>query len=131
MSETDSRTDQSPNALDSAMGLNIRARRNAQRMSQTTLAAAVGISCQQIQKYERGRSSVSFSRLVDIAHALDCRVANLIGELDEGVPCPVFRQDMAHLRGDTGGRLIAAYAVLPIGLRKTVLRLVREIARGR
>jgi transcriptional regulator with XRE-family HTH domain len=130
MLETASRTDQSPNALDGAMGLNIRARRKALRMSQTTLATAVGVTFQQIQKYERGGNRVSFSRLVDIAHALDCRVANLIGEMDEWVPRPVFRRDTAHLREDTGGRLIAAYALLPVGLRKAVLNLVREIAKA-
>ena len=48
-------------------------------VSQTALAEAIGVTFQQIQKYERGFNRVSFSRLVDIAHAFDCRVVDLIG----------------------------------------------------
>lgn len=61
-------------------------------MSQTALANAVGVTFQQIQKYERGFNRVSFSRLVDIAHALDCRVLDLIGDVDDAsIPSPLVR----------------------------------------
>ena len=61
-----------PNALDIALGNRIRQRRKGLGVSQTTLAEAIGLTFQQVQKYERGFNRVSFSRLVDIAHALDC-----------------------------------------------------------
>jgi transcriptional regulator with XRE-family HTH domain len=49
-----------------ALGLRIRQRRKALSVSQTALADAIGLTFQQVQKYERGFNRVSFSRLVDI-----------------------------------------------------------------
>jgi transcriptional regulator with XRE-family HTH domain len=120
----------SPNRLDVALGLRIRQRRKALNVSQTALADAIGLTFQQIQKYERGFNRVSFSRLVDIAHALDCRVIDLVGDLDDAsIPSPLFRQDTAHLREAGAPDLLAAYAAAPPTLRKAVLRLVQEIAK--
>lgn len=120
----------SPNKLDVALGLRIRQRRKGLGVSQTALAEAVGLTFQQIQKYERGFNRVSFSRLVDIAHALDCRVTDLIGDLDDGaMPSPLFRQDTAHLRESGAPELLAAYAAAPPSLRRVILKLVAEIAR--
>ena len=119
-----------PNRLDVALGLRIRQRRKALGVSQTALADAIGLTFQQIQKYERGFNRVSFSRLVDIAHALDCRVVDLIGDLDDAtIPSPLFRQDTAHLRESGAPELLAAYAAAPASLRKVVLKLVLEIAK--
>src|SRR5277367_4163821 len=122
--------EQSPNRLDVALGLRIRQRRKTLGVSQTALAEAVGLTFQQIQKYERGFNRVSFSRLVDIAHALDCRVIDLIGDLDDAsIPSPLFRQDTAHLREAGAPDLLAAYAAAPPTLRKAILKLVLEIAK--
>lgn len=52
-----------PSRLDVALGLQIRRRRKALGVSQTALAEAIGLTFQQIQKYERGFNRVSFSRL--------------------------------------------------------------------
>ena len=131
LSDSSSGRDKVPNALDVAMGLHIRSRRNALKMSQTALATAVGVTFQQIQKCERGGNRVSFSRLVGIAHVLQCRVVSLIGEIDDGVPSPVFGRDTAHLRVDGAPELLAAFVQLPTALRKTVLKLVVEISKGR
>jgi len=126
----DSPQEHSPNRLDVALGLRIRQRRKALSVSQTALADAIGLTFQQIQKYERGFNRVSFSRLVDIAHALDCRVVDLIGDLDDaGMPSPLFRQDTAHLRESGAPELLAAYAAAPPSLRRVVLKLVTEIAK--
>jgi transcriptional regulator with XRE-family HTH domain len=119
-----------PNRLDVALGLRIRQRRKALSVSQTALANAIGLTFQQIQKYERGFNRVSFSRLVDIAHALDCRVIDMIGDLDDAsIPRPLFRQDTAHLREAGAPDLLAAYAAAPPAPRKAVLKLVQEIAK--
>jgi transcriptional regulator with XRE-family HTH domain len=123
-------TESTPNRLDVALGLRIRQRRKSLGVSQTALADAIGLTFQQIQKYERGFNRVSFSRLVDIAHALDCRVVDLIGDLDDAaIPSPLFRQDTAHLRESGAPELLAAYAAAPASLRKVVLKLVTEIAK--
>ena len=126
----DSQQEHSPNKLDVALGLRIRQRRKALGVSQTALADAIGLTFQQIQKYERGFNRVSFSRLVDISHALDCRVVDLIGDLDDaGMPSPLFRQDTAHLRESGAPELLAANAAAPPTLRRVVLKLVTEIAK--
>jgi transcriptional regulator with XRE-family HTH domain len=119
-----------PNKLDVALGLRIRQRRNSLRISQTALADGSGVTFQQIQKYERGFNRVSFSRFVDIAHTLNCRVIDLIGDLDDAsMPSPLFRQDTAHLREAGAPELLAAYAAAPQALRRTILKLVVAIAK--
>lgn len=121
-----------PHRLDVALGISIRQRRKELGISQTALAEAVGLTFQQIQKYERGFNRVSFSRLVDIAHALNCRVVDLIGDLDDvETPNPIFRQDVANLRESGASELLGAYARTPPGLRRAVLKLVLEIAKDR
>ena len=121
-----------PNRLDVALGLRIRQRRKALSVSQTALADAIGLTFQQIQKYERGFNRVSFSRLVDIAHALDCRVVDLIGDLDDAsIPSPLFRQDTAHLREAGAPDLLTAYSALPAGMRKAVLKLMVEMGKAK
>jgi transcriptional regulator with XRE-family HTH domain len=49
-------------------------------VSQTDLGQALGISFQQIQKYERGANRISASMLVKVAARLETTVANLVGE---------------------------------------------------
>ena len=70
------------NPLDIALGARIRVRRKSLGLSQDDLAVQVGLTFQQIQKYERGANRVSFSRLVEIARTLKCRAQDLIGDLD-------------------------------------------------
>lgn len=121
--------DRTPNKLDIALGLRIRERRKSLNISQTALANAVGLTFQQIQKYESGFNRVSFSRLVDIAHALGCRVIDLIGDLDDGaMPGPLFGQTTAHLRERGAPELLAAYAAMPRDLRRALLKLAVAIA---
>ena len=84
---------------------------------------------QQIQKYERGFNRVSFSRLVDIAHALNCRVVELIGDLDDSnVEQPQFRDDVASIRVEGGAELLAAYAAAPRPLQHVIRKLVQALA---
>ena len=130
MPDSDSKTDSGPHQLDKALGLRIRETRKALRISLPELANAVGLTAPQIQKYERGANRVSFSRLVDIAHALDCRGGDLIGDLDDGsVPNPTFRRD-ARRPGPPGAtELLAAYLVLPVRVRKAQVNLMIEMGK--
>jgi transcriptional regulator with XRE-family HTH domain len=59
-----------PTAVDSHVGQKIRARRIFLQMSQTEVADAVGITFQQIQKYERGANRVGASRLQQLSDVL-------------------------------------------------------------
>jgi len=69
--------DHRPHPVDVTVGRNIRTLRAARRMSQEALAAELGITFQQIQKYERGTNRVSASRLAEIALALEVGLADL------------------------------------------------------
>lgn len=66
--------------LDAALGARIKDVRTAQspRVSQLWLAQEVGCSVAQIQKYETGKTRVSFSRLCAISKALDIDVIALV-----------------------------------------------------
>ena len=72
----------SPVTADIEMGERIRARRIDQKMSQQELAAFLGISFQQIQKYEKGTNRVNANRLAVIASALNLRTEQLFQSED-------------------------------------------------
>ncbi len=63
-------TSAGPDPIDVAVGGRIRARRTALGISQTALAKALGLTFQQVQKYERGANRISASKLFEIARAL-------------------------------------------------------------
>lgn len=62
------------NPIDKLVGNNLRERRVSKGLSQEELAEVIGISYQQIQKYERGLNRISASRLVELSAALDCEI---------------------------------------------------------
>ncbi len=74
-----------PHQVDSHVGERIRRRRRAMGMSQEDLAASVGLTFQQIQKYERGSNRVSASKLYQVATTLQAPVAFFF----EGLADPV------------------------------------------
>lgn len=72
---------------DFEVGVRIRLRRRELGLSQEELAVAVGVTCQQIQKYERGENRVSASRLWEIGRALEVSTSYFFERLvdnDEG-----------------------------------------------
>src|SRR5258705_1579093 len=79
MAETSTKA---PDPMDIALGAAVRIRRRTIGISQEALAEQCGVSFQQIQKYENGANRISFSRLVQIARALKCRVIDLMDVLD-------------------------------------------------
>ncbi|HYG87199.1 MAG TPA: helix-turn-helix transcriptional regulator [Azospirillum sp.] len=64
-----------PDAVDVHVGSRIRLRRTLMGMSQTALGEAVGLTFQQIQKYEKGGNRVSASRLWQFGQVLDVPVS--------------------------------------------------------
>lgn len=74
-----------PDPIDVAVGARIRLRRQVLAVSQTALAEALGVSFQQVQKYERGVNRISASMLVRTAQRLKCSVAHLVGEEEGGI----------------------------------------------
>lgn len=88
-----------PHHVDLHVGAAIRVRRKLLGVSQTQLADALGLTFQQVQKYERGANRVSASKLYDIANFLDVDIATFF----EGLP----RKGEALGSGDAAGDLMA------------------------
>ena len=72
-----------PDEIDVAVGARIRQRRLDIGLPQGDLARALGVSFQQLQKYERGRNRVSASTLVRAALALQTTVSMLVEDEDD------------------------------------------------
>ncbi|HTT96915.1 MAG TPA: helix-turn-helix transcriptional regulator [Rhizomicrobium sp.] len=117
-----------PHPLDVALGACVRLRRKELRISQDELARAVGITFQQIQKYERGTNRISFSRLVEISDALKCSVADLVEGLDRSRPKRTDAKMIANLALPGAMELLTAYAKITQAQRKTLLKLVRQLS---
>ena len=66
--------------LDIAIGRSVTDRREAVGMTQRRLGEAIGVTFQQVQKYETGKNRIAASKLVLAAKALKCDVAELVGE---------------------------------------------------
>ena len=77
-----------PNPIDVHVGARIRLRRTLLGISQTTLADAMGLTFQQVQKYESGANRVSSSRLYDAARILDVPLPYFFDEMAAGVSAP-------------------------------------------
>ncbi|PHY12476.1 transcriptional regulator [Caulobacter sp. B11] len=67
--------DRHPNPIDLHVGARIRMRRKLLGISQEKLAEGLGLTFQQVQKYERGANRVSASKLYEIARSLQSSVA--------------------------------------------------------
>jgi transcriptional regulator with XRE-family HTH domain len=68
-------TAKSPNPTDRHVGKRVRMRRKMLSMSQTKLGTALGLTFQQVQKYEKGTNRIGASRLQQIAHALQVPIS--------------------------------------------------------
>ncbi|MBB6254911.1 helix-turn-helix domain-containing protein [Nitrospirillum iridis] len=108
-----------PNPIDVHVGSRVRLRRTLLGMSQEKLGEAIGLTFQQVQKYERGANRIGASRLFDLSRVLD-------------VPVSFFFDDMA---GDTPGDVVdevlspdMGFDADPMAKRET-LELVRAYYR--
>ncbi len=81
----ESNDERSPNPIDVHVGDRVRRRRRALGVSQEQLADKLGLTFQQVQKYERGANRISCSKLYQIASALQAHIAYFF----EGLPDPV------------------------------------------
>ena len=73
-----------PHPTDIHVGQKIRDARNAQGLSQEALGAKLGVSFQQVQKYEKGTNRVGSSRLWMISQALKVKIEYFFSDLKEG-----------------------------------------------
>lgn len=71
-----------PDPIDVSVGRRIRLRRRLLKMSQDTLALAIGVTFQQIQKYEKGENRVGCGHLWDFADALQVEISFFFEDLE-------------------------------------------------
>jgi transcriptional regulator with XRE-family HTH domain len=114
-------------ASDIAVGERIRARRNQLEMSQEDLGKALGVSFQQIQKYEKGVNRISSGRLIQIVNALQCSVTDLIGSGNSG---PIkSTQFSRYASSKEGVAIINAMAKIPSpAVRRRVIDLAESLS---
>jgi transcriptional regulator with XRE-family HTH domain len=88
-----------PNPIDAHVGTRVRLRRMLLGMSQEKLGEHLGLTFQQVQKYEKGTNRVSSSRLVDMANALDVAIPHFFQEMSAEVAqqTPSMLMDMKTL----------------------------------
>jgi transcriptional regulator with XRE-family HTH domain len=114
--------------MDIALGAAVRIRRKTLGISQEALAEQCGVSFQQIQKYENGTNRISFSRLVQIARALRCRVVDLMDVLDTpDRQAPSDLDMLSRMRTPGAVELLNAYERLNPDSRAALLTLLRTL----
>jgi transcriptional regulator with XRE-family HTH domain len=122
--------------IDVHVGRCLRARRQELGLSQMRLAEALGVTFQQIQKYERGVNRVVASRLYDLSRILDVPIEYFFAD-----PPEEELTDFAPGEEDLAGRLPAHresrelvrayYAISDPGLRKKLFDLVKTVAKAK
>jgi transcriptional regulator with XRE-family HTH domain len=126
------RTPKKPDPVDIEVGNRIRLHRLQKRLSQTALADELGVTFQQVQKYERGVNRVGAGRLTKIAQVFDVPVSALFGANDaEATAHNGQRGEQSPLRLLTvpgALRLLRAYGQLQDGrMRRCIVELVANI----
>ena len=86
-----------PNPIDVHVGLQVRLRRKELKISQEKLAETLGLTFQQVQKYERGANRISASKLYEIARTLRVSIAWFF----EGLGDPEAGRDQAMAQPET------------------------------
>ena len=115
-----------PSPIDVHVGSRIRLRRTLLGMSQERLGEALGLTFQQVQKYERGVNRVGASRLFDLSRVLDVPISFFFDDLPES---------LATSYGGNAGRRGAGFSELQDGFaddalnRRETLELVRAYYR--
>jgi transcriptional regulator with XRE-family HTH domain len=112
---------------DIVIGESIKAQRNLIEMSQDDLGQALGVSFQQIQKYEKGINRISSGRLTELATTLQCSVTDLVGGADKtsAKSTPFSR----YVASKEGVAIINAMAKISSpALRRHVINLVETLA---
>ncbi len=74
-----------PHPVDVHVGRRVRIRRTLLGLSQTSLADAIGLTFQQVQKYERGANRMGSSRLYDLARVLDVPIQYFFDDMPAAV----------------------------------------------
>lgn len=133
-----------PSPIDVHVGSRIRLRRTLLGMSQERLGEALGLTFQQVQKYERGVNRVGASRLFDLARVLDVPISFFFDDMPEPLakeyggsavrravgfaePQEGFDDETLHRR-ETLELVRAYYRITDPSVRKRVFDLIKSLA---
>ena len=125
-----------PNPIDKHVGSRVRMRRMMLGMSQEKLGAALGLTFQQVQKYEKGTNRIGASRLMQISETLQVPVAFFYEGAPSGLAegsgfgeaqSPAYVSDF--LATSDGLALVKAFQQIPDSkVRRRIVDLVQAIA---
>jgi len=125
-----------PNPTDKHVGSRVRMRRMMLNMSQEKLGDALGLTFQQVQKYEKGTNRIGASRLQQISNILQVPVSfffegaphsGVKGEGTGDAPSPAYVSDF--LATSDGLALVKAFTRIKNSkLRRSVVNLVEQVA---
>lgn len=127
-----------PNAIDSYVGARIRTRRQLLGMSQERLAEQIGVTFQQVQKYEKGINRIGASRLQRIAEVLHTSPSFFFQQSEseplslQGLDLPGSADPVAEFLRTKEG-LVLNRAFLKIAdpdIRETIIALVKAMAQA-
>lgn len=118
----------SANEIDIHVGQRLRLARILRGLSQDELGKEVGVTFQQIQKYERGTNRVSAGRLVALAKALDLEILFFFQDLEDVQPGPQRTLPLAMLSEEDFDIVDALTKIDNSKLKKTLIKLISEIA---
>ena len=120
------------NTVDTHVGQRIRDKRNERGMSQTEVANALGVTFQQVQKYERGTNRVGASRLFDLSRILSVPIQYFFAGLNnQSTPIEKEDDNVIHLmKPDTVELVEAYYKVENLQVRRQILSTIRSISFG-
>ncbi len=132
------RKSEGPNPIDVQVGSRVRLRRNMLGLSQEKLGEAIGLTFQQVQKYERGANRIGASRLYELSRVLDVPVSFFFDDVDP-VRAPAIPAGFAEppaegfdadplRRRDTLELVEAYYAIDDDAVRRRLLELARALA---
>lgn len=122
------RAGSSPDPIDQAIGRRLRLLREQKRLTQTQLGQAIGVTFQQIQKYERGANRMSAASLIRAAAVLGTTAAALTGDGAPGLTADTSA--LEFLDHPQARALLAAYAAVEQAEdRSLILRLAEALGR--
>lgn len=127
-----------PHPVDVYVGKRLRERRNMMGLSQENLAETVGITFQQVQKYERGTNRLSASRLYDFSKKLDIPVGYFFEGYEEstetgysGMKEPTVHFEYEDMSGREMLELAKAFRrIKNQKTKKTITDMIRAVADG-
>ena len=124
--------------IDIHVGHRVRLRRTLLGWSQEKLAQALGLTFQQVQKYERGANRIGASRLFDLGRVLDVPVSFFFDDMPAGsgssmlgaAEAPSEYETDPMARRETRGLVDAYWEISEPDLRRRVFELTKALARG-